>query len=92
MGDEYEVISNRESGLGRYDIMIVPRVTTKPGIVIEFKTAQANESLDDAAKRAIDQIKDKKYAQDLQKKGLSDILIYGIAFKGKHLKVLTEQL
>ncbi len=81
----YEVRSNRESGLGRYDIMIIPKDTQKPAVVIEFKKVwkKSENGLEVAAQKALDQIIDKKYAQELYGQGIQTVIAYGIAFEGK---------
>ena len=86
--EEYEVKSNRESGFGRYDILMAPLDRNKRGIIIEFKKAADEEELEAAAENAIQQIKDKKYAQELAGKGIKDIISFGIACKQK--KVLVK--
>ncbi len=91
--DQYEVTSNREAGLGRYDIAVIPKVPGKSGVVIEFKKVWTeNESLETAAQRALDQIKEKKYASALFSKNVSSVIAYGIAFRGKSLLVKSASL
>jgi PD-(D/E)XK nuclease superfamily protein len=87
--DSYDVVSNRESGYGRYDIMLMPKDVTKRGIVIEFKRTEKKESLETAAAKALEQIKSKQYDQELKKRGIKTITYFGIAFKGK--EVLLQQ-
>jgi hypothetical protein len=81
--DTYEIKSNRESGLGRFDIMLIPKDSKKMGVVIELKIKQDSESLDDAAKRALAQIEDRKYDQEFRQRNLSRIIKVGIGFQGK---------
>jgi hypothetical protein len=88
--DDHEVISNRESGYGRYDVMIIPKDTNKLGIVIEFKKVNIDEDLKGAVEGALKQIEDKQYKQDLVRKGIEDVLEIGIAFSGK--KVMVKAL
>jgi len=88
---EYDVTSNRESGLGRYDVMIIPNNPQKPGVIIEFKKIHPLEkSLEQAADDALDQINNKKYATQLQARGVTQIYAYGIAFRGKELLVKMD--
>jgi hypothetical protein len=87
LSDQYEVKSNRESGLGRYDIMIIPKQDNKPAIIIEFKKTLAGEMLETAAQKAIDQIVQRKYIQELQAKNFNKIFAYGIAAEGKQIFV-----
>lgn len=88
---EYEIKSNRESGLGRYDVMLIPFDTEKKGVVIEFKkvSSYAKETLETAVEKALNQIKTKNYAQELHARGIKNIIELGIAFEGK--KVLVKQ-
>jgi predicted AAA-ATPase/PD-(D/E)XK nuclease superfamily protein len=83
--DSYDVVSNRESGYGRYDIMLIPKDVTKRGIVIEFKRTEKKETLEIAASKALEQIKAKRYDQELKKRGIKAISYFGIAFKGKEV-------
>lgn len=80
--DTHEIKSNRESGWGRYDIMIIPQDKSKPGIIIEFKTAR-KESLETTAQNALKQINDRQYETELKMLGIATIIKLGIAFKGK---------
>ena len=89
--DIYEVRSNRESGLGRYDITLFPKKPNYPGILFEFKKVSRKETLEQAAQRALDQIEEKKYAQELVSRGVKDIVSVGIAFAGKELLVLMHK-
>jgi len=90
LADTYQVKSNRESGLGRYDIMLIPKDKSKLGLVIEFKKASNQESLELAAQRALEQIKQKQYAQELKSLGITNIKLIGIAFQGKEIFIQTE--
>ncbi|MDQ2087986.1 AAA family ATPase [Herbivorax sp. ANBcel31] len=86
---EYNIKSNRESGYGRYDVMIIPKDKSKKGIIIEFKKASdlRGETIDKALEAALKQIEDKKYDEELKGIGINDIVKIGIAFKGKEVKV-----
>ena len=70
--DSYEVKSNKESGLGRYDIMLIPLKKQNTGIIIEFKKIwpESKETLELAANKALNQIEDKHYAQELEARGI----------------------
>jgi len=83
--------SNRESGVGRYDVMIIPRDVSKFGIIIEFKKVSKirKETLATAAQNALKQIDDRKYASELEQLGIKKILKLAIVFEGK--EVLVEQ-
>lgn len=91
MQEEYEIRSNRESGYGRYDVMLIPREAKsgRKGIIMEFKKAEtlANEPLDEAVAAALRQIEEKQYETELRARGVADIVKLGIAFKGKQVKV-----
>lgn len=90
-GNSY-VTSNRESGDGRYDIALSPKVNNLPGIIIELKAEKnCNEDkLQELAKTALKQINDKKYDTELKSKGVKTICKYGVAFSGKHVAVEAE--
>jgi hypothetical protein len=92
MEGDYHIKSNRESGLGRYDIMMIPKDKSKPGIVIEFKkvNTRKKETLEMAAKNALEQIKNKNYSSELIELGISDILELAIVFEGKKVMVAVE--
>ncbi|MGE5344308.1 MAG: PD-(D/E)XK nuclease domain-containing protein [Candidatus Omnitrophota bacterium] len=85
----HEVKSNRESGYGRYDIMIIPKDVSKVGYVIEFKTVgkDDNESVQSALDAALRQIEEKKYETELIERGIRNIKKLGIAFLGKEVFV-----
>jgi len=90
MKDKYIVDSNKESGYGRYDIMIKPRDVKKGvGIIIEFKvfSPRKEKNLDETVKSALKQIEEKKYEQKLRQEGIEKIYKYGIAFKGKECRI-----
>lgn len=88
---QYEVRSNRESGYGRHDVMIIPREKDKglKGIVLEFKKANTlqGESIEEALDAALHQIEEKRYEAELRNRGIQDIIKLGIAFRGKQVRV-----
>lgn len=88
---EYEVKSNRESGLGRYDVMLIPFDTSKNGVVIEFKkvSSYAQETLEIAVDKALKQIEAKNYVQELHARGIKNVIKLAIAFERK--RVLVRQ-
>ncbi len=90
LSENYEIKSNRESGLGRYDIMIIPKKPKKLGLIIEFKKAGPNETLETAAQRALEQIKKKNYAQELKDREIKQIKILGIALSGKKILIACQ--
>ncbi|QTA80126.1 AAA ATPase-like domain-containing protein, nuclease domain-containing [Desulfonema limicola] len=87
MSYKYEIRSNRESGHGRYDIMMKPKDKGKTGIIIEFKKVNKKESHEKAMEKALKQIEDKNYASELQAAGIKDILKLAVVFQGKELWV-----
>jgi len=87
----YRVKSNRESGYGRYDIMIVPGDVSKLGYIIEFKKTRKNETVETAAKSALKQIEDKKYETELLESGISNIKKLAIVFNGKDVFVKEKK-
>ncbi len=92
LASSYEIRSNRESGYGRYDVMLIPHDTKKPGIVIEFKTVDTyeNETLEQAASDALKQIDVQNYAQEITAHGISKVVAIGIAFSGKNVMIVTK--
>lgn len=86
----HQVQSNKESGYGRYDVMLIPKDPQKLGIIIEFKVAKSAELLQTAASDALKQITDKNYAAELQHKGIERILKMGLAFYRKEVAMLVE--
>ena len=84
LGSQYKVRSNRESGLGRFDIELLPAVKNMPGFIFEFKhTKDINVDLDSLANSALKQIDDMKYDTELRDFGVEDIVKIGIAFRQK---------
>ena len=84
---DYYVNSNRESGLGRYDVIIEPKNKNNRGFILEFKVVKDEKDLENTAKEAIEQIIDKKYDTSLKERGIKDITLIGIIFFGKIIKV-----
>ena len=84
LGSQFKVRSNRESGLGRFDIELLPMVKGIPGFIFEFKhTKDINVDLDSLANSALKQIEDMKYNTELNDFGVEDIVKIGIAFRQK---------
>ncbi|AWI05762.1 AAA family ATPase [Clostridium drakei] len=92
LNNKYRVKSNRESGYGRYDIMIIPKDIGKNGIIIEFKKVnkRRKETLNTAAENALAQIKTMNYRQELIELRVKNIIELGIAFEGKDVFVLKS--
>ena len=89
LNNTHYVLSNRESGYGRYDVMVIPKDITKPGIIIEFKRARKNnkKTIEQLIEEAKKQIEDKKYETELLSRGITDIKKLVIVFKGKEVFV-----
>lgn len=84
LGSQFKVRSNRESGLGRFDIELLPMVKGIPGFIFEFKhTKDINVDLDSLANSALKQIEDMKHDTELNDFGVEDIVKIGIAFRQK---------
>ena len=86
----FKVLSNREMGIGRSDLVIYDDLFFEYAIILEFKAADENERIDTAAKRALDQINEKRYDADALGRGYSNIIKYGIAFKNKVCYAVVE--
>ena len=80
---------DRESGYGRYDIMIIPKDLAKTGYVMEFKTVDTgeNETVESAVKAALKQIEEKKYETELVQRGVKNYKKLAVVFKGKDVTV-----
>ena len=84
---EYITKSNIESGLGRYDFVIEPKNKSKRAYIMEFKSTDSVDKLEEVSKEALKQIEDKKYDVTLKQNGVKDITYMGIAFCGKQIKI-----
>lgn len=89
MSDKYSITSNRESGKGRFDIQLMPKVPTLPGFLIEVKAEKncSEEQLQKLAQTALKQIEDRQYETQMQSQGVTTIFKYGIAFSGKQVQI-----
>ena len=94
MDNQYQIKSNRESGDGRYDIILIPREDRYPGIIMELKWKKdlRTEALSELAEEALAQIDEKRYDAEMKEDGIGDILKFGIAFSGKKVSVKTKDL
>lgn len=84
LGNRYKIRSNRESGLGRFDIQLMPLTKGMPGFIFEFKhTKDEHTDLSALADSALQQIETKKYDTELRDNSVNSIIRIGIAFRGK---------
>lgn len=84
LGNRYKIRSNRESGLGRFDIQLMPLTKGMPRFIFEFKhTKDEHTDLSALADSALQQIEAKKYDTELRDNGVNSIISIGIAFRGK---------
>ena len=90
---DYRITSNRESGYGRYDIILHPLKLDLPAIVFEFKKFDSDDeqSIEDTLNAAMKQMYDMKYAAVLEQEGFSTIHHIAIAFKGKEVRMRYEE-
>jgi PD-(D/E)XK nuclease superfamily len=96
--NDYETKSNRESGYGRYDYMILSRNLDKPTILFEFKKVSLPENklkeskviLDKSAQEALKQIDTRAYLAEVKQRGIKNILKIGISFSGKRFGIAYE--
>jgi hypothetical protein len=87
----YKVSSNRESGLGRYDILMCPVDVSRRGYIMELKRLRMSSTVETTLDTALQQIKDKRYAATLHAAGVRDILEMAITFDGKRVWVKTSE-
>ena len=91
LAGRYVITSNRESGFGRYDVMIEPKSETDPAMIMEFKVRDAGTeaSLEETAEAALKQIEERRYEAALWSKGVPEgqIRKYGFAFEGKQVLI-----
>ncbi|MGL6105239.1 AAA family ATPase [Romboutsia sp.] len=89
LSSTHEVLSNRESGIGRYDVSLIPKDNTKPGVIFEFKRydEEDEESIAEMLDIALNQIEDKKYDTTLKSRGIDNIIKLAIVFNGKEVYI-----
>ncbi|MEF2228977.1 MAG: AAA family ATPase [Candidatus Cardinium sp.] len=84
INDRYYIRSNRESGLGRYDLLLIPKKESSKALLLEFKQVRKEEELETVAKLALDQIQTQAYHTEiLQYPHVQEVIEVGIAFSGK---------
>ena len=86
----YEIISNNESGYGRYDLAMIPVRSNEKAYLMEFKISKTEKGMRAKAEEALKQIDKKKYDTRLKARGIKNILKIGIAFYGKSVKVVSK--
>ena len=86
----YEIISNNESGHGRYDLAMIPVRSNEKAYLMEFKISKTEKGMRARAEEALKQIDEKKYDTRLKARGIKNILKIGIAFYGKSVKVVSK--
>ena len=83
----HEIKSNRESGLGRFDILIIPKDIHHSGIIMKLKIKSEKETLKNAAQKALKQIEQKRYSEELKQRGIQNTIQIGIGFEGKEFEL-----
>jgi Predicted AAA-ATPase/PD-(D/E)XK nuclease superfamily len=89
---QFVIQSNRESDDGRYDVCLFPKDTNKTGILLEFKKSDNLHDLEKVAQRALEQILEADYISTLRQHKIHDVLILGIAFAAKKVKILSKKI
>ena len=87
---KYEIISNDESGYGRYDLAMIPIKSNEKAYLMEFKISKTKKGMEERAQKALKQIDEKKYDTKLKSRGIKNILKIGVAFYGKEVKVVFK--
>ena len=87
---KYEIISNNESGYGRYDLAMIPIKSNEKAYLMEFKISKTGNRMTLKAEEALKQIDEKKYDTRLEARGIKNILKIGIVFYGKKVKVFSK--
>ena len=87
---KYEIISNDESGYGRYDLAMIPIKNNDKAYLMEFKISKTKKGMEERAQKALKQIDEKKYDTKLKAREIKNILKIGVAFYGKEVKVVFK--
>ncbi len=89
--NQYELKSNKESGKGRYDIVIIPHATSNnPAIILELKSVKSAANLEQESKQALEQIAERQYEAEIKQRGINKIVKIGLAFCGKEFQISNE--
>lgn len=94
LSERYIITSNRESGFGRYDVLMEPKNGTDNGVIMEFKVKDSEEgTLKETAEAALEQIEERKYGTVLESRGIAPERIrkYGFAFEGKEVLIKSKE-
>ena len=89
---DYKIVSNRESGYGRFDIAILPCKNRNNAVIMEFKVAKSEAELPQKAKTALSQIESMEYMTNLKNENIEQIWQYGISFCGKKCCIESKSL
>ena len=87
---KYEIISNDESGYGRYDLAMIPIKSNEKAYLMKFKISKTKKGMEEKAEKALKQIDEKKYDTKLKARGIKNVLKIGVAFYGKEVKVVFK--
>lgn len=87
LAGDYHVRSNRESGYGRADVLIIPKRPGHPGVVLELKALEEDETVDTALASAVTQLTDRDYAAELRAAGATPVHALAVVFDGKRAHV-----
>ena len=91
--ENYTIQSNQESGLGRFDVVFIPKTDkSKSGILLEFKISDDARLLSEKAQEALQQIKDQKYITLFKVQGIASVLAIGMSFCGKQVELAYENI
>ena len=90
--DNYIIKSNRESGYGRYDLAIIPKNKDNLGIVMELKKLEEKENIEAIAKKALEQAEKNKYITELKQTNIAKIMLMGMAFASKKIKIYSKEV
>ncbi|RZI45095.1 AAA family ATPase [Rickettsiales endosymbiont of Peranema trichophorum] len=89
---EYYIRSNQESGLGRFDVVMLPKQSGRAGMLLEFKATNDPKKLKAKAQEGLKQVKDNQYLELFRQNGVKEVLAIGLAFCGKQLCLVNEKV